>query len=239
MEIPPHLLRGYFFVSNAEKKGPDELEGTAATLYDGAVNTPPHLSSSAPLASVSGSLLTPVLSTGLRFNPDRMVEYLGPITMATNEHVLRDIKDMIASSSHEQIILAITSPGGSSGTAMSLYDLLRSVLKPNLTTIGSGEVDSSAVLIFLAGDTRFVTKHTTMLFHLAGRIFKNDQRFTASEIEAMAREDRLKDEFYAEIVANRSHRALSKKQVLELMSENAVLGPEELISYRLADAILT
>lgn len=186
----------------------------------------------------SGSLFVHELVGELRFNPERMVEYIGPVSYAANERVLEGIKHMIAHSPHEQIVLSVTSAGGPSGTAMSFYDTVRSILKPKLTTIGSGDVDSSAILIFLSGDTRYVTKHTTLLFHLAGRVFRNDQRFTADEIAAMVREDKKKDDFYAEIVAEQSGGKLTKKNVLSFMKKNTVMSPEELVAYGLADAIL-
>ncbi len=186
----------------------------------------------------SGDMLSSDVIGKLRFSPARMVEYLGPVVAATNQRVLTDIKRLLEESPHEQIVLSVTSAGGPSGTAMSFYDTIRAVLKPHLTTIGSGDVDSSAILIFLSGSTRYVTKHTTLLFHMAGRVFKGDQRFTATEIEAMVAEDKRKDDYYADIVAAESHGKLTKKKVLTLMANNTVLTPDNLVKYGLADAIL-
>src|SRR6201999_4389177 len=100
--------------------------------------------------------------------------------------------------------LFITSPGGPTGTAMSFYDTIRHVLKPNLVTIGSGDVDSSGIIIFLSGTRRYMTSRTTLLLHPAGRVFGN-QRFTTKEMEAMLAEDRMKDQQYASLIAQNSH----------------------------------
>ena len=203
-----------------------------------------HTTETAPATDVespaipSGNFCVSELVGELRFNPERMIEYLGPVCYGTNDRVLQGIKQMLMQSPHEQIVMTVTSAGGPSGTGMSFYDTIQSVLKPNLTTIGSGDVDSSGVIVFLSGTTRYVTKHTTLLFHLAGRIFKSDQRFTADEIAAMIAEDTKKDAFYAEIVAERSHGKLTKKKVLALMRKNTVMSPKELVRCGLADAVL-
>lgn len=169
----------------------------------------------------------------------RTVEYFGTVNYATNERVLEEIREHVLTNPTAPITLQVTSPGGPTGTAMSFYDTVRSVLKPKLITIGSGDVDSSGIIIFLAGDARYVTPHTTLLLHLAGRIFGEGQRFTVAEMDAMLREDRLKDFQYASVVAERSHGRLTSEQVLQMMEKNTILTPIELVTYGLADRILS
>lgn len=172
------------------------------------------------------------------FPLDRMVEYFGVVNYATNERVLGGIKHLIAKSPAEVLYLVITSAGGPSGTAMSFYDTVRSVLRPSIATIGSGDVDSSALLIFLTGEKRYVTKHTTALLHRAGRVFDNIKRVTSSELAAMMHEDCLKDEQYAAIVAERSRGCLTPEKVLQLMDANTTLLPADFVTFGLADTIL-
>jgi ATP-dependent protease ClpP protease subunit len=169
---------------------------------------------------------------------DRIVEYFGTVNYATSERILGKIKDLIIESRQEEICMLVTSTGGPTGTAMSFYDAIRYVIKPNLITIAAGDVDSSGILIFLAGDKRYVTPHTTLLLHLAGRTFDGGTRFTAHEIEAMLREDKLKDLHYASVVAERSGGHLTTEKVLQLMERNTLLTPPELVSWGLADSIV-
>jgi ATP-dependent protease ClpP protease subunit len=173
-----------------------------------------------------------------RFPSARMLHYLGTVNYATTERTLTAIRELMREAPQKEIVLTITSAGGPTGTAMSFYDIVRSVLKPKLTTIGSGDVDSSGIILFLAGDTRYVTKHTTMLLHMSGRTFDSGKRFTTAEMEAMLREDRLKDAQYAAVVSERSKGRLSHEAVLALMEQQVVLLPEELVSFGLADAVL-
>jgi ATP-dependent protease ClpP protease subunit len=166
------------------------------------------------------------------------VDYLGQVNYANNEKTLTSIREIMHTDPNREMFMTVTSPGGPTGTAMSFFDHVQDVLKPNISTIASGDVDSSGIIIFLSGNRRFVTKHTTALFHLAGRTFTPNTRFTAGEIEAMFREDKLKDEHYADVVASKSGGKLNKEDVLRLMEENTIFGPEDFILYGLAEAIL-
>ena len=172
------------------------------------------------------------------FDPDRMVEFFGMVSYAMTEKVVEEIQDLMHLDPAKEITMLVTSAGGPSGTAMGFYDTLRSVLKPRLTTIGSGDVDSSGIIVFLTGEKRYITKNTTLLLHLAGRTFDSGKRYTASEIDAIVREDRVKDFQYASILAERSRGRLTTEQVLSMMEKNTILTPLELVSYGLADEIL-
>lgn len=172
------------------------------------------------------------------FPLDKMIEYFGCVNYATNERVLGNLKELIRAFPSEMLYLVVTSAGGPSGTAMSFYDTVRHVLRPSLATIGSGDVDSSGMLIFLTGEKRYVTRHTSALLHRAGRVFDGAKRITSLEIASMAREDSLKDEQYASILAERSRGKLTKQQALKLMDENVTLTPEDFIAFGLADSII-
>lgn len=186
-----------------------------------------------PLVELASPSAKPVFSRA------RTVRYTGPVTRVGTEKVLKQIEKLLDTSSEEEIILFVTSTGGPTGTAMSFFDTITTVLRPRLTTIGSGDVDSSGIILFLTGDKRYVTERTTLLFHPAGRRFDGETRFTTKEMEAMLAEDRLKDEQYAQVVARASRSKLTLEQVLELMHAHTVLSPQELMAYGLADAILS
>lgn len=171
-------------------------------------------------------------------SPARSVEYFGIVNYATTERVIEEITDLVLHDPHEEICLSVTCAGGPTGTAMSFYDHMRYILKPRLVTIGSGDVDSSGIIIFLAGEKRFLTKNTTLLLHRAGRVFEGGKRLTASELEAMVREDNLKDYQYASVLSERSNGRLTTERALQLMESNTILTPVEMVSYGLADFIL-
>lgn len=168
----------------------------------------------------------------------RSIEYFGVVNYATSERVLEEIKELMKSDPHAPIYLSVTSTGGPSGTAMSFYDHIREVLRPNLITIGSGDVDSSGVILLMAGKTRYTTRNTTLLLHPAGRMFEEGKRYTALEHDAMLREDKLKDYQYASIIAENSGGRLTPEKVQELMERHTILTPTDLLSYGLIDRVL-
>jgi ATP-dependent protease ClpP protease subunit len=167
----------------------------------------------------------------------RVLRYVGPVTRERSERVLKEMEKLLVRDPRSEIGLFITSPGGATGAAMSFFDTVTQILRPSLVTIGSGDVDSSGVLLFMAGERRYLTRNTTMLFHPAGRLF-GAQRYTTSEMAAMLAEDRLKDDQYARLVAERAG-AVSAEEILALMQAQAVLAPERARALGLAHALLS
>jgi ATP-dependent protease ClpP protease subunit len=159
-----------------------------------------------------------------------------------NGSILADIVDriqcLLIENATEPIHLVVTSHGGPTGIGMSFYDSMRSVYRPTLYTIGSGDVDSSGIIIFLTGERRYITPNTTLLLHLAGRTFDTPKRLTTPEMESIIKEDKLKDFQYASVIADRSNGKLTIQKVLDLMANNTVLTPSEAVELGLADAIL-
>lgn len=173
-----------------------------------------------------------------KFNLDRMVNWNGGVNHATSQEVLDRIKLLLQNDKDAPVYLTVTSPGGGTGIGMGFYDTIKTVYKPNLTTIGTGDVDSSGIIVFLSGDKRYITPNTTLLLHLAGRTFDGGKRFTAQEMESMLREDTLKDFQYASVVSERSGGKLSTEKVLDMMAKSTVLSAEEAMHYGLAHEIL-
>ena len=130
------------------------------------------------LKSIKNNILLPKKEN--RFfkpKPERTLEWLGGVTYANLQTILSGIKELMREDSEEEIHLLISSYGGATGIGMSFYDAVKGWLKPRLCTIGSGDVDSSGVIVFLAGEKRYLTENTTMLLHLAGRTFDKEKRF--------------------------------------------------------------
>lgn len=136
-----------------------------------------------------------------------------------------------------ELYLIVTSNGGSTGAGMSFYDTMQYILRPNLLTIGSGDVDTSSMLVLLSGSKRFVTKNTTVFLHSACRTFDGSRKYTASEMECMAKEDRVKDQQYAYTLSDRG-KNITTHEVLDMMEKNTILTPRELFSLGLVDGIL-
>jgi ATP-dependent Clp protease, protease subunit len=171
-------------------------------------------------------------------NLDRTIEWLGGVSYMNLDKTFASIKMLMMESTEEEITLVVNSYGGVTGIGMSFYDAVNTWLNPNLTTIGSGDVDSSGVIIFLSGKKRYLTKNTTLLLHLAGRTFEGGKRFSSLDLENALKEDRLKDYQYACVVADATNGRYTPERILGLMAENTLLTAEEAVNMGLADRVL-
>jgi len=170
--------------------------------------------------------------------PERTVEWLGGVNYENLQKALTQIKSLLLEGPDEEVHLLVNSYGGTTGIGMSFYDAVKSWLRPRLVTIGSGDVDSSAIIVFLSGEKRYLTKNTTLLFHLAGRVFADGKRYSTADMENMLKEDKLKDYQYACVVSDATLGRYSPEKVLDLMAKNTVITSEEAVSMGLAHKVL-
>lgn len=170
--------------------------------------------------------------------PDRTVEWLGSVNCENLGRVLENIKSLMISDPAAEISLLVTSYGGPTGIGMSFHDTVTTWLKPNLVTIGSGDVDSSGITVFLAGKKRYLTKNTTLLLHMAGRTLEGGKRLTTADLDAMLKEDKLKDYQYACVISDATEGKYTPEEVLELMAKNTILTAQEAVNMGLAHGIV-
>jgi len=171
-------------------------------------------------------------------NIKRTLEWFGGVSYSNLEKTLSSVKDLMQENPHEEIHLLINSFGGPTGIAMSFYDAAKTWLRPKLHTIGTGDVDSSGIIVFLAGEKRYLTPNTTLLLHLGGRTFEQNKRFSTLDMENMLKEDKLKDFQYASVVSNATGGRYTPEKILRLMAKNTLLTPEEAVNMGLAHKII-
>lgn len=170
--------------------------------------------------------------------PDRTIEWFGGVDYENLEKVLGALKLMLTLDAREEIHLMVNSYGGVTGIGMSFYDAIKTMYRPNLVTIGSGDVDSSGVVVFLSGKKRYITKNTTLLLHLAGRTFDKDKRYTVRDMEYMLKEDKLKDYQYACVLSDATDGKCTPERILEMMSQDTILTAEEAVNLGFAHKVL-
>ncbi len=173
-----------------------------------------------------------------QLNTSRTIHWLGGVNHENLRRAIEESKALLLDDAQGEISLIIDSYGGTTGIAMSFYDTMRNIFRPNLTTIGAGDVDSSGIIIFLTGQKRYLTKNTTLLFHLAGRTFGTEKRFSTLDLENILKEDKLKDYQYACVVSDATEGRYSPEKVLEMMAKNTVLTADEAVSLGLAHKVL-
>lgn len=172
------------------------------------------------------------------FALERTIHWLGGVNYSNLNEMVVGIKELILEDCSLPINLVVTSPGGVTGIAMSFYDSMRIIYRPILRTIGSGDVDSSGLIIFLTGTERFITSNTTILLHLAGRTMEGDKRFSTMEMDSMLKEDKIKDYQYAKIVSEKTDGRLTIDDVLMMMTKETILTAEDAKNFGLAHEII-
>lgn len=131
------------------------------------------------------------------------------------------------------LVLYINSRGGDADIAIGFYQWAR-FLNLNLTTIGCGQLSSSAVVILLAGTKRYVLGDTYFYFH-EGTVP------TTSDMDAMAL-DQVRARFkntcmvFNKIITAES--SLTLKELQGFDRKPYLMPPIEAVEYGLADRII-
>ncbi len=98
--------------------------------------------------------------------PTGYVSFSAEINPSTTESLIALFSDLINKGMRD-IYLMLSTPGGTVMNGMNLYNVLRG-LPITLTTHNVGNVDSIGNAIFLAGERRYASPHSTFMFHGVG-----------------------------------------------------------------------
>ena len=105
------------------------------------------------------------------------VSFSAEINPTTTESLIA-LLAQFASQQVPNVYLMLSTPGGSVMNGINLYNVLRS-MPFHLTTHNVGNVDSIGNAVFLAGETRYASPHSTFMFHGVG--FDVDQKTRLEE----------------------------------------------------------
>jgi len=94
------------------------------------------------------------------------ISFSAEINPSTTESLIAAISNCVNNKVAE-IYLLLSTPGGSVMNGINLYNTLRA-MPVKLTSHNVGNVDSIGNAIFLAGETRYASPHSTFMFHGVG-----------------------------------------------------------------------
>ncbi len=97
---------------------------------------------------------------------ERQRMYLcGPVDQDMVAFVAEQLPELEEGEGDEALVYLCTD-GGGAGEGLAVYDLLRRLAhSKRVTTVAMGEVYSSGVILFLAGDTRLIYPHASLGVH--------------------------------------------------------------------------
>ena len=97
----------------------------------------------------------------------RSLQLIGEVDGEKVDGLIREMRELMEEDPEREITLYLASPGGSVGAGMAFHEYVR-VQRVPLTVIGIGEIASIAVIVWLAGRTRKVTRRSFFLIHEVG-----------------------------------------------------------------------
>lgn len=133
----------------------------------------------------------------------------------------------------DEIILQISSSGGSSDHGLLAYNFLRQINIPK-TTIGMGNVDSAAVMMFSAGHKRIAAPSCRFVLHEA--IATLNGQFNPTKLSEMAKLIQRITDDYSEVIVKVTGK--KKSVVNKEVHGGAVLSSEEAKKFGLVTDIL-
>lgn len=112
-----------------------------------------------------------------------------------------------------------SSTGGCLYAALSLYHFLRALPKP-ITIYNVGTIESAAVLVYMAADTRLTSNFSWFLIHNSSQSIPNNT-IDAPRLAEMNRTNNKYAEVYAQIINERTKGASSNFAIYERLRGDA------------------
>ncbi len=135
----------------------------------------------------------------------------------------------------KEITIYITSPGGEVTSGLAFYDIIRMAKSP-VKTVCIGMAASMGSILFLAGDTRCMTKHSQIMIHDPSITLGN------TPSKALAVQDTLESlmktrEELARIISERTGKPL--RTIYSKTKGDSYFSAEEALEFGLATEIIT
>lgn len=144
------------------------------------------------------------------------------------------VEAQLAEAKGKDVEVGINSMGGDVEEGFAIYAALRRYAKDNkakVITRADGRCSSIATVVFLAGDTRIVSKYIEPFVHNAWTYQEGDANdFKRISVELESVNERIA-KFYAE------HTNLTYDEARALMDEETFITPEEAVNIRFATEI--
>lgn len=149
----------------------------------------------------------------------KTINLLIKMLMAKADHLTTDSDN---NNNKPDLFLYVRSLGGSISSALAAYDHITSLKKQvRIVTVAEGHIASCGTLIFLAGEHRLATRHSTFLFHQLSTTFSG----TYTNLRYELKECTLLMDMMRKILLKRSN--LTKAQIISLFARELVLPAKQ------------
>ncbi len=167
-----------------------------------------------------------------------LINFYTSVTEETANNLINSVTQQIHESNQrkgnplDEIIIQISSSGGSSDHGLLVYNYLKQ-LNIQKTTIGMGNVDSAAVMIFSAGNKRLAMSSCRFLLHES--LTQIQGIFNSTKLREMAEINERITNNYCEVISSVTEKKLSA--VKKDIKNGKVLSSEKAKKYHLVQEI--
>ena len=154
------------------------------------------------------------------------VSFSAEISQHTMEALLGVTGDLVRKKV-SAVYLMLSTPGGGVMQGMTLYNVLRA-LPFKLITHNVGNVDSIGNIVFLAGEERYSSPHSTFMFHGVGFDVNSPTRFEEKLLRESTNSVIADQERMAAILSERT--GLKTDEIKALFLESVTKDPDYALS---------
>ncbi len=176
-------------------------------------------------------------SSEIKFDPERSVEWRGPVDHEEYGEVRNEIMDLHKENSEQSIDLFITSPGGSVTLCFAFYDFIQWAEIP-LHTYALGHADSASLILFLSGQKRFSGANTFFIVHDLIQSYTEAIDLPLKKMRHELQSLELLQDQYIKIVLKHSNKKLDKTKLSIMMREETIVNAEQALEWGWVHGIL-
>ena len=137
------------------------------------------------------------------------------VNPVTAQHFMATCANLLNQGNNE-LYLCLSTPGGEVASGITIYNFLRG-LPIKVITHNIGNIDSIGNAIFLAGEMRRASQHSTFMFHGVGFDIKSQMRIEEKNLREMMDAMSADHKRMADIIADRT--TLSFDEARQLFTE--------------------
>jgi len=162
-----------------------------------------------------------------------VIRFFCGVNEISSNHLMTVIQQKLQEGVNEFIIM-ISSQGGSVFHGISTYNFLKGI-PAKIITHNFGSVNSSASVIFCAGEQRFSVPHGNFLMHPVRHGFGQGANLTEEDLEESIKGVKQDTENIAGVLSSATGK--SENEIIETMRKRTNLNPEQAKEYGLVTEI--
>lgn len=164
---------------------------------------------------------------------NRQIEVVGEINTAMTYSLCQQLRYLQRDDPQGEITIFFNSPGGTVVDGLAIYDVMQAVSCP-IHTVCLGLAASMASLLFIAGDTRELLPHASVMIH--DPLIPYGVGGSALSVKASSDHLMRTRQISAEIIAR--HTGHSIEEVFAVTAQDTFFEATEAVEWGLADRVI-